>query len=165
MPFTAEELGCNQNDLNVLFTPENDLYSAQENQPFDFREFLAGFKFSPEAKALYRAALEVFKFYHKNPEYTGKNYNDSFYDITNAIMGKDASSFKELDSEHDTRINRTKTTKGTRGFGKKTIKYVVGKEYLPIFEKFFEARDVLAHKINDRLVAENLLLWKRENIY
>lgn len=165
MPFTAEELGCNQNDLNVLFPPENDLYSTQENQPFDFREFLAGFNFSPEAKALYRAALEVFKFYHKNPEYTRKNYNDSFYDITNAIMGKDASSFKELDSEHDTRITRTKTGKGTRGFGERNIKFAVGKEYLPIFEKFFEARDVLAHKINDRLVAENLLLWKRENIY
>lgn len=165
MPFTAEELGCNKNDLNVLFPPDNDLFSAQGQEPFDFREFMRGFTFSKEAKDLYRAALEVFKFYHKNPEYTDKNYNDSFYDITNAIMGKDTSSFKELETDNDTRITRTKTTKGTRGFSARNIPYAVAKEYLPIFENFFCARHILAQKINDRLVAENLLLWKRENIY
>ena len=59
----------------------------------------------------------------------------------------------------------TKTTKGTRGFGRNTIRYVVNSDYLPIFEEFFNNRDILAKKINQQLVDSGLLLWERENIY
>lgn len=168
MPFSAEELDCDKNDLNVLFPNEfgNDLFSNDlHDKPFDFREWLKQFEFSEEAKNLYNAALEIFKFYHRNKEYSNKDWNDSFYDVTNAIMGKDTSTFSELETENDTRITKTKTTKGTRGFGRNTIKYVINSEYLPIFEKFFDARDILAKKINKQLVDSGLLLWKRENIY
>lgn len=171
MPFTADELGCNKNDLNVLFPQDKkeiDLFSALENEtekPFDFRKFMAEFEFSKEAKDLYFAALEIFKFYHKSEIYENKDFNDSFYDITNAIMGKDTSEFKELDKQNDTRITKVKTTKGTKGFGRKTIKFAVNSADLPIFERFFNARDILAKKINKQLVDSGLLLWERENIY
>ena len=166
MPFTAEELGCAKNDLNVLFPEIGDLFDENPiDKPFDFREFLRQFNFSNEAMALYEAALEIFKYYHHNDEYTNKDYNDSFYDITNAIMGKDASSFSTLDKENDTRITKVKTTKGTKGFGRNTIPYVVASKHVPIFTEFFNARDVLARKINNQLVEQGLLLWERENIY
>lgn len=166
MPFTAEDLGCAKNDLNVLFPRPVGLFDEIENEkPFDFREFLKQFDFSKEAKALYNAALEVFKFYHRSDEYTDKDYNDSFYDITNAIMGKDVNTYKTLDKENDTRINKVRTTKGTKGFGRNTITFAVGSNDLPIFNNFFDARDVLAKKINRQLVEQNLLLWERENIY
>ena len=167
MPFTAEELGCAKNDLNVLFaediSPQQSLLTQSDKKYFDFREFLAQFSFSTEAKALYSAALEMFKYYHKCDEYQNKDYNDSFYDITNAIMGKSTADFTTL--EIDKRITKTKTTKGTKGFGRNTIKYVVASEYLPIFTHFFDVRDVLAKKINKQLVDAGLLLWERENIY
>ncbi len=165
MPFTHTELGCNKNDLNVLFADEaKDLFSQQSGEPpFDFREFLAQFEFSKEAKELYSSALEIFKYYHQNPEYENKDYNDSFYDITNAIMGKNPSDFKEMQS--DNRITKVKTTKGTKGFGKNTIKQVVASQYLPIFTRFFEARETLAKKINKQLLDSGLLLWERENIF
>lgn len=168
MPFNAEELDCNKNDLNVLFTNSDsvDLFSSQrEYKPFDFREWLKKFEFSFEAQNLYDSALEIFKFYHRNKDYSNKDWNDSFYDITNAIMGKDISQFGELKIENDTRITKTKTTKGTKGFGRNTVKYVINSEYLPIFEHFFDARDSLAKKINKQLVDSGLLLWERENIY
>lgn len=167
MPFTAEELGCEKNDLNVLFPERNaDLFSQQEAEPpFDFREFLGQFEFSKEAKDLYNAALQVFKYYHQNESYRNRDWNDSFYDITNAIMGKDATSFSEYEGEKDTRISKVKTTKGTKGFGRNTIKYAVNSKDLPIFERFFAARDLLAKKINRQLVDSGLLLWERENIY
>ena len=167
MPFSAAELGCAKNDLNVLYDDKKvDLLSSLEQEPpFDFREFLSQFTFSTEAKDLYAAALKVFRYYHSNSEDSDKNWNDSFYDITNSIMGKDASSFKEFETVHDTRTMRTRTPRGTKSFGKNTIKYVVSSEYLPIFEEFFEARDVLAKKINKQLVEQGLLLWERENIY
>ena len=126
---------------------------------------MSKFEFSKEAKELYFAALEIFKFYHKSEIYENKDFNDSFYDITNAIMGKDTSTFKTLDIQNDTRISKTKTTKGTKGFGRKTIKYAVNSADLPIFERFFDARDILAKKINKQLVDSGLLLWERENIY
>lgn len=163
MPFTAEELGCAKNDLNVLFS-EHDLFSGQIEH-FDFREWFHQFDFSKEARDLYDAALEMFRYYHRSKEYANRDYNDSYYDITNAIMGKDISTFQELDSEDDRRITRVKTTKGTRGFGRNTIRYVVGSKDLPIFERFFDARDTLARKINRQLVEQHLLLWERENIY
>ena len=166
MPFTAGELGCAKNDLNVLFPEINDLFDEQhKNKPFDFREFLSQFDFSEEAKALYQAALEIFRYYHRSNEYVNKDYNDSYYDITNAIMGKDVSTYATLDKTDDKRITKVKTTKGTKGFGRNTIAYVVGSKDLPIFNRFFDARDVLAKKINRLLLEHGLLLWDRENIY
>lgn len=166
MPFTAEELGCAKNDLNVLFPEMTDLFDEQPMaKPFDFREFLKQFEFSNEAKALYQAALEIFKYYHRSNEYPNKDYNDSYYDITNAIMGKDVSSYTTLDKASDKRITKVKTTKGTKGFGRNTIASVVGSKDLPIFIRFFDARDILAKKINKQLLENNLLLWERENIY
>ncbi len=169
MPFTAYELGCGKNDLNVLFPQDADLFSAVEGgiePPFDFRAWFHQYDYSSEAKALYNAALAMFKFYHESPDYaTGRDWNDSFYDIANAIMGKDTSKFAELDTDDDRRITRVKTTKGTHGFSRNNIKYVVPSDALPLFVSFFDARDVLAQKINDKLVDAGLLLWKRENIY
>lgn len=166
MPFTAEELGCARNDLNVLFPRhEADLFLQADEKPFDFRDFLRQFDFSKEAMDLYSSALEVFRYYHRSEEYQGKDWNDSFYDITNAIMGKDAVSFRTLDSKDDRRIAKVKTTKGTRGFGRSTVKFAVASADLPLFEKFFDARDILARKINSGLLKAHLLLWERENIY
>jgi len=169
MPFSAKELGgaCKHNDLNVLYPENAELigyekslfndFKAPEILPFDFREFLKQFKFSKEAKSLFNAALEIFKYYHANPYYQNKDYNDSFYDITNAIMGKDTSAFKELEGK-DSRITRTKTTKGTQGFGKNTIKSVIPSKDLELFYRFFEVRQILAEKINEELLDSNLLL-------
>lgn len=163
MPFKAEELGCTGNDLNALL-PECTLFSNDE-KPFDFREFLAQFEFSKEARDLYNSAFEIFRYYHQNDEYKNKDWNDSFYDITNTIMGKDTSSFKTLDREKDTRLTKVKTTKGAKPFRTSSIKYVVNSKYLPIFENFFNSRDILARKINKELVNDGILLWERENIY
>lgn len=166
IPFTAEELGCAKNDLNVLFPQMGDLFDGPSiSEPFDFREFLHQFEFSEEAKALYQAALEVFRYYHRSDEYANKDFNDSYYDITNAIMGKDVSTYKTMDKADDRRITKVKTTKGTKGFGRNTIAFAVGSKDLPIFYRFFDARDVLAKKINRLLVEQGLLLWERENIY
>lgn len=166
MPFTAEELGCERNDLNVLYDEtQATLFDQGNNRPFDFREFLFQFDFSAEAKALYKAALQVFLFYHHSPVYQDKDWNDSFYDITNAIMHKDITTFKSLDSATDRRISRTKTTKGTKGFGRNNIRGFVPEDSLPIVYDFFDKRDILAKKINRELLDAHLLLWERENIY
>lgn len=166
MPFTAEELGCGRNDLNVLF-PEGDanLFSEKKERPFDFREFMSQFNFSAEAKALYEAALKVFRYYHSSELYQNKDWNDSYYDITNAIMGKDISKFRTMDNASDRRITKVKTTKGTRGFGRNTVAEFVPEETLPMFTDFFDKRDALAIKINQELLDAHLLLWKRENIF
>ncbi|MBO7566803.1 MAG: hypothetical protein J6T60_06890 [Bacteroidales bacterium] len=166
MPFTADELGCGVNELNVMFPQDNpNLFVGEEApQPFDFRVFLSNLEFSAEAKKIYDAALQIFRYYHSN-DYEDKDWNDSFYDITNAIMGKDVASFSELKTENDTRISRTKTTKGTKGFGRNTIKYAVSSDAFSIFDDFFNARDILAKKINRQLLEAGLLLWERENIY
>ena len=180
MPFTAEELGgaCRHNDLNVLY-PENaeligydisvlDTPEVQKKKrnlelpPFDFREFLKQFSFSKEAKTFFNAALEIFKYYHANPYYQNKNYNDSFYDIANAIMGKDKNA---PTSKRSNQTIRTNTTKGTLGFGQKNIKFVIPSKDLELFYHFFEVRNNLAIKINEELPISNLLLWKRENIF
>lgn len=173
MPFTAEELRCSINELNVLFhekdsNPQQELdfdTRQEEMASFDFREFLRQFDFSAEAMELYQASLEVFRFYHASQDYTNKNFNDSFYDITNAIMGKDVNTFQTMDAGDDRRITRVKTTKGTKGFGRSTIQFAVSRDKLPIFSQFFDARDTLAKKINRQLVEQHLLLWERENIY
>ncbi len=117
-----------------------------EEERFDFRDFFHSFEYSKEAMDLYNVALKVFKYYHNNKDHRNKDWNDSFYDITNAIMGKNPDNFEDLQANNDTRITKVKTTKGSRGFGRNTIRQVVGKEYLPIFEEFFDARDILAKK-------------------
>lgn len=168
MPFSADELGCNKNDLNVLFPEESEqtLFTADiKEKPFDFRLFMDNLDFSKEAKDLYIAALEVFKYYHNCKDYLNKDYNDSYYDITNVIMGKDVFSYEEMSSGKDKRITKTKTTKGTLGFRKNNIKFVVNSKFVPIFDNFFEKRDILAKKINKQLLEQGLLLWERENIY
>ncbi len=168
MPFTAEELGCDRNDLNVLFPSDGgDLFSnADDQKPFDFREWFHRHDFSADALDLYRAALNLFRWYHSQPQFAAdRDWNDSFYDITNAIMGKDTSQFAELDRSDDRRITRVKTTKGTRGFGRNTVKYAVPSDDLPLFTEFFDSRDTLAQKINRQLVDSGLLLWQRENIF
>lgn len=169
MPFTHNELGCGKHDLNILY-PQDDtkynLFNQDEiKTPFDFRKFLAQFEFSKEAKDLYSAALKVFRYYHQNNEYKNKDWNDSFYDITNTIMGKDLSLFKNLEKENDTRITKVKTAKGLKSFRLNTLKYVVSSKDLPIFENFFAVREVLARKINKELVESGILLWERENIF
>ena len=80
-------------------------------------------------------------------------------------MGKDVNTYSILNKSGDKRITKVKTTKGTKGFGRNTIAYAVGSKDLPVFNRFFDARDVLAKKINRQLVEQNLLLWERENIY
>ena len=166
MPFSSEELGCAKNDLNVLFPEMTDLFDEQPSaKSFDFREFLMQFDFSEEAKVLYQAALEIFKYYHRSAEYPNKDFNDSYYDITNAIMGKDVTTYATIEKANDKRVTKVKTTKGTKGFGRNTIASAVGSKDMPIFIKFFDARDVLAKKINKQLLEQKLLLWERENIY
>mgnify|MGYP006972153529 FL=1 len=169
MPFTAEELGCEKNDLNVLFpdSAEQDLFTQSEEQkPFDFREFLRQFDFSKEAKDLYNAALQIFKYYHKNENFQNKDWNDSFYDITNAIMGKNPNiDYNKKENQNIYSLEQHRTTKGTKGFGRNTIKYAVSSKDLPIFEHFFDTRDILAKKINKQLIENHILLWQRENLY
>ena len=169
MPFTAEELGCEKNDLNVLFpdSAEQDLFTQSEEQkPFDFREFLSQFDFSKEAKDLYNAALQIFKYYHKNENFQNKDWNDSFYDITNAIMGKNPNiDYNKKENQNIYSLEQHRTTKGTKGFGRNTIKYAVSSKDLPIFEHFFDTRDILAKKINKQLIENHILLWQRENLY
>ncbi len=80
-------------------------------------------------------------------------------------MGKDPNSFSTLDTKNDKKITKVKKTKSTKGFGRKTIAFVVGNQDLPIFNHFFDVRDVLAKKINKQLLDNHLLLWERENIY
>lgn len=168
MPFTAEELGCGVNDLNELFTGQMNGLPFEQAGPerFNFREFLNRFEFSAEALELREAALEIFRYYHRQPKYADlHDWNDSFYDITNAIMGKNPADFQDLKNDADRRITRVKTTKGTMGFGRKNIELAVPKTELAVFIRFFDARDRLAWKINCQLVEQHLLLWERENIY
>lgn len=78
-------------------------------------------------------------------------------------MGKDNHEFTEMDAKEDTgMLYKVKTTKGTTGFGRNTIKKVVPKEILLIFINFFDKRNILARKINKQLVESGLPLWERE---
>ncbi len=170
VPFTAIELGCPKNDLNVLYPEkqEIDLFtqaSVEIENPFDFRAFMSQFDFSEEAKDLYKAALAIAKFYHSSNEYADKDWNDSFYDITNTIMGKDVDSFKEAENVKGKRISKMKTTKGSLPFKDINMKFVVESAYLPIFDKFFKVRRTLGEKINKQLLDAGLLLWERGNLY
>ncbi|MFQ6342801.1 hypothetical protein [Campylobacter sp. VTCC 70190] len=174
MPFSAEDLGspCTHNMLNVLYPDNAEIIGYKQSlfedsktpelPPFDFREFLQQFHFSKEALSLFNAALEIFKYYHASDYYQNKDYNDSFYDITNAIMGKDKNA---PTSKRNNQTIRTNTTKGTLGFGQKNIKFVIPSKDLELFYHFFEVRKILAEKINQELLDSKLLLWKRENIF
>lgn len=166
MPFTSEELGCSENQLNVLLSDSVDLLNNEEGD-FDFRNWFHSFNYSEEAKALYESALKIVKWYHANNAFRDKDWNDSFYDVTNAIMGKSDASFKEIAKEDDKRtLLRTRTTEGTIGFGRKSISQVISDpNLLPMFYDFFNKRDVLAKKIDDKLVEAGLVLWKRDNIF
>ena len=167
MPFTAEELNCKNSDLNVLYpTAENYICNlfVDNNKPFDFREFLSQFNFSKEAKNLYNAALEIVKYYHSNNEYINKNWNDSFYDITNAITRKNPTNYKQ-NIKNTKRINNCKNSTGLR-FSDKYIEKITDVLYFQaILYKFFEFKKELAKKINKQLVDSKLLLWERENMF
>lgn len=81
-------------------------------------------------------------------------------------MGKDPNvDYDKKKNQNIYSLEQHRTTKGTKGFGRNTIKYAVNSKDLPIFERFFAARDLLAKKINRQLVDSGLLLWERENIY
>ena len=166
MPFTSSELGCSDNVLNVLLNKKISILEDEEKD-FDFREWFHAFSFSKESMDLYNAALKIVKWYHNNPAFAEKDYNDSFYDITNAIMGKSEASFREIKKEDDKRtLLRTKTTKGTIGFSKKSIsKIITDQQTLSVFNDFFDKRDVLAKKINKLSLESGVLLWDRDNIY
>ncbi|HBJ77133.1 MAG TPA: hypothetical protein DDY68_04935, partial [Porphyromonadaceae bacterium] len=80
MPFTSQQLGCAKNELNILRSSGEKTLSLEEGEEevFDFREFLRQFHFSQEAKDLFKAALGIFRYYHKSSCYSDKNWNDSF---------------------------------------------------------------------------------------
>jgi hypothetical protein len=174
VPFTADELHCSPNDLNVLF-PE-DYYAERfsgelpldnENlweDAFDFRKWIHQFDFSQEALELYNAALDIFLFYHRNDTYRDKDWNDSFYDIKNAIMAKDATAYQQRNTNKDRRVTKVKTAQGTLGFSAVNIRKRTSEKYWPMFDQFFTAQKALAEKINCRLLKQGLMLWKHENV-
>ena len=79
-------------------------------------------------------------------------------------MKRDTSSYRTLDKKNDKRITKVKTTKGSLPFKKETVKRYVSEEYWSDFEEFFNSRTILAERINEQLIEQNLVLWKRENI-
>lgn len=169
LPFSADELGCSKNDLNVLFQQDVDLFSAvsgDEVQPFDYRSFFHQYTFSPEARALYVSALEILRYYHQSSQYSSnRDWNDGWYDVTRTIMGRSENDLTPYGNGKSRKITRVASYKGQRGFSRNNIKYAVPSNALHIFESFFDARDLLAQKINDQLVDAGILLWRRENIY
>ena len=171
MPFTAEELGCGRNELYVLF-PSND-YSIpfpdgeEETQAFDFRKWMnTEVHLSKEAQAVYNAALDITRYYHTQDAYAdGRNWNDSFYDIKNAIMNKDAAAYQTRNNANDRRITRVRTATEVRGFSPINIRKMTSEEFWPMFDRFFIAQRMLAEKINRELLEQNLMLWEHENIF
>lgn len=169
MPFTADELGCGSNELNELF-PKSE-YSipfpdgTEDSRPFNFREWMKDIDMSEEAKAVYDAALDIARYYHTHPAYASeRDWNDSFYDIKNAIMEKDAAGYQHLDTANDRRMTRVKTQKGVLGFSSVNVRKLTSETYWPIFDRYFTAMDVLAEKIIRRMVETGLLLWHPSNI-
>ena len=82
MPYTAEELGCNVNDLNVLYWKQETLdfdgaNKKEETKSFDFRKWLQQFEFSKEAKDLYNAGLKIFRYYHSTFNYENCGFQKS----------------------------------------------------------------------------------------
>lgn len=169
MPFTANELGCGRNDLNVLFPKSN--YSIpfpsgeEEQQTFDFREWMQTVQMSAEAQEFYDSALSIAHYYHNNDIYAdGRDWNDSFYDIKNAIMRKKASNYQTRTTPNDRRVTRVKTATGITGFSQKNVKKITDETFWPIFDRYFDAQRKLAEKINRQLLEQELILWKHENI-
>jgi hypothetical protein len=169
MPFTADELGCGSNELNELF-PKSE-YSipfpdgTEDSRPFNFREWMKDIDMSDEAKAVYNAALDIARYYHTHPAYASeRDWNDSFYDIKNAIKEKDAAGYQHLDTANDHRMTRVKTQKGVLGFSSVNVRKLTSETYWPIFDRYFTAMDVLAEKIIRRMVETGLLLWHPSNI-
>ena len=81
-------------------------------------------------------------------------------------MGKDPNfDYKKKADSNKYSLEQHRTTRGTRGFGRNRLKNVVPSKELPIFERFFEVRDILARKINKQLLDLGILLWERENLY
>ena len=170
MPFTAQELGCGINQLYVL-APKSE-YSIpfpngdEDNHVFDFRKWMQTVKMSAEGQAVYDAALEIVRYYHNHPAYAeGRDWNDGFYDIKNAIMEKDATAYQKRDTATDRRLTRVKTATGARGFSQINIRKVTSEEYWPMFDRYFEAKKTLAEKILQQLTDAGLLLWKPSNVY
>lgn len=170
MPFTAKELGCGENDLYTLF-PSSD-YSIpfpngeEETHKFDFREWMQSeVQMSQEAQAVYDAALAIARYYHNHEAYVdGRNWNDSFYDIKNAIMAKDATAYQQRNTNKDRRVTKVKTAQGTLGFSAVNIRKRTSEKYWPMFDQYFTAQKALAEKINCRLLKQGLMLWKHENV-
>lgn len=170
MPFTASEIGCGTNDLYTLFPKQE--YSipfpdgTTDCRRFDFREWMKSLQKSEEAQAVYDAALAIVRYYHSHPAYAdGRNWNDSFYDIKNVIMKKDATGYQPLNTTNDHRMTRVKTQKGVRGFSKVNVRKVTSEEYWTMFDRYFDAMKLLAEKIIRQLVDANLLLWEPSNLY
>ena len=148
-----------------------------EKVEFDFRKWFHQFNFSQEAMDLYNSALEIFRWYHSTGNYvnngfqrsSGQDFNDGFKDITNGVMRYDYNNNSGIGRHTNNLSFLTRTSKGTTGFGRNTIKKQLEKighsEFLQIFIDFFDKRDILARKINKQLVESGLLLWERENIY
>ena len=83
-------------------------------QKFDFREWMQSeVQMSQEAQAVYDAALAIARYYHNHEAYVdGRNWNDSFYDIKNAIMAKDATAYQQRNTNKDRRVTKVKTAQG-----------------------------------------------------
>ena len=170
IPFTHEELGCGKNDLYEL-TPKSE-YSipfpdgTEETSRFNFRVWMNDVQMSQEAKKVYNAALAVARYYHSHPAYAdGRDWNDSFYDIKNAIMEKDAKGYQPLVKANDKRMTRVKTQKGAKGFSRINVHKVTDAKYWPLFDLYFDAMATLAEKIIRQMVETRLLLWQPSNIY
>lgn len=170
MPFTSEELGCGRNLLNVLF-PKKDLSipfpdGEMEERPFDFREWMQDIQMSQEARAVYDTALDIVRYYHFHPAYAdGRDWNDSFYDIKNAIMCKNAAVYQMRDNVSNRAMTRVRTAKGVKGFSRVNVRKVTSEEYWPMFDRYFDAIKSLAEKILRQMVDLELLLWKPSNVY
>ena len=109
--------------------------------------------------------MKQFATYGNGTTWAGITKSLEHFGFTARTHAKMSQAFATLDKANDKRITKVKTTKGTKGFGRNTIASAVGSKDLPIFIKFFNARDILAKKINRQLLEQNLILWERENIY
>ena len=139
---------------------------TEDSRPFNFREWMKDIDMSDEAKAVYDAALDIARYYHKHPAYASeRDWNDSFYDIKNAIMEKDAKGYQPLSKANDKRMTRVKTQKGAKGFSRINVRKVTDAKYWPLFDRYFDAMTTLAEKIIRQMVEARLLLWQPSNIY
>ena len=121
---------------------------------------------SQEARAVYDAALDIVRYYHFHPAYAdGRDWNDSFYDIKNAIMCKNAAVYQMRDNVSNRAMTRVRTAKGVKGFSRVNVRKVTSEEYWPMFDRYFDAIKSLAEKILRQMVDLELLLWEPSNVY